>query len=79
MKRVNAKLSTRVQIRLDPAEDQEEVCQKSGPAELQLGLSVNAQQSNGLAKLAGGWSQAEFDEFERNTAAFAEIDSGIWQ
>jgi len=34
---------------------------------------------NGLRALAGQWSQEEFDEFERNTAVFDEIDEELWR
>ncbi len=47
-------------------------------AVLQQGLGVATRRSNGIAKLAGGWNQADAEEFERNTAGFAEIDSEMW-
>lgn len=42
-------------------------------------------QLNGLKKfddldaLAGTWSEEEAQAFERNTAAFAEVDSALWR
>jgi hypothetical protein len=34
---------------------------------------------NGLGTLAGKWSRDEFEEFERNTAVFDEIDQELWR
>jgi len=34
---------------------------------------------NGLGALSGSWSQAEFEEFERNTSSFGEIDDEVWR
>jgi len=31
-----------------------------------------------LNALAGTWSDEEAQEFERNTAAFAEVDAALW-
>lgn len=31
-----------------------------------------------LDALAGTWSHEEADDFERNTAAFAEVDPALW-
>jgi len=31
-----------------------------------------------LDALAGTWSDEETQEFERNTAAFAEVDAALW-
>lgn len=33
---------------------------------------------NGLAKLAGTWSQEDFDEFREHTRAFDQIDDELW-
>jgi hypothetical protein len=35
--------------------------------------------SNGIAALAGGWTQADCEEFERNTAEFSRIDCEMWR
>lgn len=35
--------------------------------------------TNGLEKLAGGWTDEDFEEFERNTAATREIDEELWR
>ncbi len=32
-----------------------------------------------LDALAGTWSDAEAQDFERNTAAFAEVDAALWR
>jgi hypothetical protein len=46
---------------------------------LERGLGVATRRSNGLAKLAGGWTKADAEEFERNTASFSDIDPEIWR
>jgi hypothetical protein len=33
----------------------------------------------GIAKYAGVWSQEEFQEFERATAGFEQIDQEMWK
>ncbi len=42
-----------------------------------LGISAEPR-SNGLCKLAGTWSQAEFDRFQDDTAVFEQIDEELW-
>jgi hypothetical protein len=44
-----------------------------------LGLDWNSPGVNGLEKLAGTWSQEEFDRFERATAVFEHIDEEQWR
>ncbi|KAF0240508.1 MAG: hypothetical protein FD180_4904 [Planctomycetota bacterium] len=44
-----------------------------------LGLEHGKKFSNGLAKYAGGWSEAEFQEFERNTAFLRQVDEDMWK
>jgi plasmid stability protein len=44
-----------------------------------LGLGWESPGGNGLEKLAGTWSQEEFDRFERSTAVFEWIDEEQWQ
>ena len=39
-----------------------------------LGLNGSRRRSNGLGQLAGGWSQSEFEEFEKAVAPFEQID-----
>lgn len=46
---------------------------------LSQGLGVGTERSNGLARLAGGWSEKEFLEFERAVAPFEEIDDELWR
>jgi hypothetical protein len=46
---------------------------------LQRGLGVQTRRSNGIAQLAGGWTKADAEEFERNVASFSEIDSEMWR
>lgn len=43
-----------------------------------LGLTEEASHDNGLQKLAGTWSQDEFAEFKKNTAACEQIDEELW-
>lgn len=44
-----------------------------------LGLTADQEYDNGLDKLAGSWSQEEFEEFEKNTAVFEQIDEELWR
>ncbi|MBE3063473.1 MAG: hypothetical protein NT005_11585 [Spirochaetes bacterium] len=44
-----------------------------------LGIADDSQKGQGLAALAGTWSAAEAEEFDRNTAFFEEIDRGVWE
>jgi kynureninase len=45
-----------------------------------LGQSLGAQgmRSNGIGRLAGGWSEDEFRDFERATAQFEAVDEELW-
>lgn len=43
------------------------------------GLGAQGPRSNGLARLAGGWTDDEFREFERATAQFEAVDEELWQ
>lgn len=45
---------------------------------LRQGLGVGAPRSNGLGRMAGSWSQAEVEEFERAVKPFEEIDRELW-
>ena len=44
-----------------------------------LGLSVGKVYTNGLEKLAGGWSDADLAEFETATAVFEQVDEDLWK
>jgi len=46
---------------------------------LAQGLGVGQPRSNGLAELAGGWSQEEFEEFEAAVAPFEAVDAEVWE
>ena len=43
------------------------------------GLGVGATRSNGLARLAGRWTEEEFQRFEEAIAPFEEIDPELWR
>lgn len=43
------------------------------------GLGVSGQRSNGLGRLAGGWSAEELREFETAVAPFEQVDAEIWR
>ena len=43
-----------------------------------LGLS-DGRKSNGLAALAGNWSEEELKQFQRDTAHFEQIDKELWR
>lgn len=42
------------------------------------GLGEQSVRSNGLGRLAGGWSEDEFRDFERATAQFEAVDEELW-
>jgi len=44
-----------------------------------VGLGTGKKHSNGLAKLGGKWTEKEFQEFQRNTAIFEQIDEELWK
>ncbi len=44
-----------------------------------LGISKHAARSNGLRRMAGTWTEAEYQEFEQAVAPFDEIDDAIWR
>jgi hypothetical protein len=46
---------------------------------LAQGLGVGALRSNGLASLAGGWSEAQFLAFESAMRPFADVDDELWR
>jgi plasmid stability protein len=46
---------------------------------LSQGLGVAGPRSNGLARLAGTWTEEEYREFEKNVAPFEEIDPELWR
>ncbi len=43
------------------------------------GLGAQGVRSNGLGRLAGGWSEDEFRDFERATAQFETVDEELWR
>lgn len=43
------------------------------------GLGAQGVRSNGLGRLAGGWSEDEFHDFERATAQFEAVDEELWR
>lgn len=44
-----------------------------------LGVPHPAVPSNGLRRLAGGWSEAEYRQFEKAVRPFEDIDQELWQ
>ncbi len=44
-----------------------------------LGLAPGARRSNGLARLGGTWSAAEFRQFEAAIAATEQVDEELWR
>ncbi len=42
------------------------------------GLGVTPPRTNGIRRLAGGWSAQDLAEFEDATAPFANIDDELW-
>lgn len=43
-----------------------------------LGVATGRPRSNGLARLAGGWSEEEFDQFQQALAITMQIDEEMW-
>jgi plasmid stability protein len=46
---------------------------------LEQGLGVGTARSNGLANLAGSWTDEEFRRFEDAVAPFEAIDPELWK
>jgi plasmid stability protein len=46
---------------------------------LSQGLGAESVRSNGLARLAGGWSAGELEKFEQASAQFETIDEELWE
>ena len=44
-----------------------------------LGLRKEKGRRRDLRSLAGDWTQADVDEFERNTACLEETDEEVWR
>lgn len=42
------------------------------------GLGARGVRSNGLGRLAGGWSEDEYREFKQATAQFEAVDEELW-
>lgn len=49
--------------------------------ELALGVASGSETpfSNGLAKLAGGWTEAQLEAFRSATAVFERVDPELWK
>jgi plasmid stability protein len=43
------------------------------------GLAAQGVRSNGLGRMATGWGEDEFREFERATAQFEAVDEELWR
>ena len=46
---------------------------------LSQGLGVGAPRSNGLARLAGTWTEEEYRQFEDAVAPFEHVDDELWR
>lgn len=44
-----------------------------------LGVRASEGKKRDLSMLAGAWNEAEYQEFERNTVKFKEIDAEVWE
>ncbi len=44
-----------------------------------LGLSANPDKKRDLTDLCGTWSTNQYEEFQRNTEQFNQIDPEIWE
>ena len=46
---------------------------------LSQSLGVGVTRSNGLARLAGAWTEEDFRRFEEAVAPFEEVDAELWR
>jgi hypothetical protein len=46
---------------------------------LQQRLGIGVARSNGLARLAGTWSDEEFEQFQDVTGVFERVDEELWK
>jgi plasmid stability protein len=44
-----------------------------------LAVGADAPYSNGLSRLAGGWSEEDLRAFEAAVAGFQEVDRDLWR
>lgn len=44
-----------------------------------LGVSRQSKQGNGLASLAGGWTEQQWESFEKSVAVTEQVDEGLWR
>ena len=44
-----------------------------------LGVTIAGRRSNGLAELAGTWSEEEYDRFEEAIAVTEQVDEELWR
>ena len=44
-----------------------------------LGIGESGPRRNGLARLAGTWSQKEFEQFEAAVASTEQVDDELWR
>ena len=44
-----------------------------------LGVGSGRPRSNGLARLSGSWSEADFREFEDAVAPLGDVDEELWR
>lgn len=44
-----------------------------------LGLSANSNRKRDLTDLCGTWTSNQYDEFQRNTEHFDQLDPEIWK
>ncbi|MEM7584975.1 MAG: hypothetical protein AAF560_16395 [Acidobacteriota bacterium] len=44
-----------------------------------LGVTPGQKRTNGLGRLAGRWTEEEFQEFEAATAPTREVDEELWR
>lgn len=44
-----------------------------------FGLEANPKKKRDLSDIAGSWTKKEFDEFQKATRVFEQIDTEIWK
>ena len=46
---------------------------------LQRALGITGNKQRDLSDISGTWDKAQYEEFEKNTQVFNEIDNEIWK
>ena len=44
-----------------------------------LGVAATSEYDNGLGDFAGGWTQEEYEAFEKTVSVFEKVDEELWR